>query len=205
MATSILTTIASWIIGLIATLKYGGVILLMFCQSMNIPFPSEVIMPFAGFLVASRVMNFWLTGLCGAIGCILGSSLSYWLGMIGGRPLIEKYGKYILISYHDLDLADRWFGRHGELTVFVGRLVPVISTFISFPAGIAKMNFRRFLLYSFLGSFFWCLILTFVGEKLGQNWSSLKTYFHSFDTAILVLIVLGVILYVWRHIKNLRK
>jgi membrane protein DedA with SNARE-associated domain len=205
MATSILITIASWIIGIITVLNYGGVALLMAIESMNIPLPSEVIMPFAGYLVARGEMNLWLVALAGAVGCVLGSALSYWIGAAGGRPLIEKYGKYILISHHDLDTADIWFQKYGEWAVLVGRLLPVVRTFISFPAGIAKMNFRRFILFSFIGSLPWCLFLAYIGEKLGQNWGSLKTYFHGFDTAILALIILGIVWYVWRHIKNLQK
>lgn len=204
MATSILSAIANWVIGVISALGYSGVALLMAIESANIPLPSEVIMPFSGFLVAQGQMNLWLAGLAGAIGCLLGSSLSYWIGSVGGRPLIEKYGKYILISHHDLDLADGWFKKYGEITVFVGRLLPVVRTFISFPAGISKMNFWRFSFYSFIGSLPWCILLAYIGEKMGENWDSLRKYFHSFDWAILSLIVLGIIWYVWRHIRNSR-
>lgn len=205
MSTTILSTIAAWIIGVISTLGYGGVILLMAVESMNIPLPSEVIMPFAGYLVYQGQLNLYLTALAGAVGCVLGSALSYWIGSKGGRPLIQKYGKYILISHHDLDLADHWFNKYGELTVFVGRLLPVVRTFISFPAGIAKMNFGKFMLYSFLGSLPFCLLLAYVGEKLGQNWESLRTYFHGLDGVILALIIIGIVLYIWRHIRNSRK
>src|SRR4030042_438655 len=169
MSSTILSAIATWIMSVISALGYGGVILLMAIESANIPLPSEIIMPFSGFLVAQGQFNLWLVGLAGAIGCVIGSILSYWLGMVGGRPLIEKYGKYILISHHDLDLADSWFQKRGELTVFIGRLLPVIRTFISFPAGIAKMHFWRFVIYSFLGSLPWCLALAYVGQKMGEN------------------------------------
>ncbi len=205
MATIILSAIANWIMSVITSLGYGGVVLLMAIESMNIPLPSEVIMPFAGFQAALGTMNIWWAGLAGAIGCVLGSSLSYWIGMIGGRPLIEKYGKYILISHHDLNLAEKWFAKHGEVTVLVGRLLPVIRTFISFPAGITKMNFQRFIIYSFIGSFPWCVALAYLGLKLGENWESLRTYFHGFDWAILALLILGIVWYIWRHIRNSRK
>lgn len=184
---------------------YGGVVLLMAIESANIPLPSEVIMPFAGFLVAKGELNLWLVGLAGAVGCVLGSIPSYYLGYFGGRPLIEKYGKYILISHHDLDMADKWFQKRGELTVFVGRLLPVIRTFISFPAGISRMHFGRFVIYSFIGSFPWTLLLAFIGQKMGENWESLRGYFHGADWVILGLIVLGIVWYVWRHVKNSRK
>lgn len=202
MASTILSTIANWIMGVISSLSYGGVIMLMAIESANIPIPSEVIMPFSGFLVAQGEMNLYLVGLAGAIGCVVGSIFSYWLGAWGGRPLIEKYGKYILISHHDLDLADKWFNRHGEITVFVGRLLPIIRTFISFPAGISRMNFWRFVTYSFLGSLPWCLFLAYIGQKMGENWEDIKKYTHGLDWVILVLIVVGIVWWITRHIKH---
>lgn len=205
MATTILSSISSWIIGVITTLHYGGVVLLMAIESANIPLPSEVIMPFAGFLVAQGALNLYLVALAGAIGCVIGSIFSYYLGAWGGRPLIEKYGKYILISRHDLDLAEHWFTKHGEIIVFFGRLLPVIRTFISFPAGIARMNFWRFVIYSFLGSLPWSLLLAFIGYKLGEHWENIRTYFHNFDGLILVLIVIAIIWWVWRHTKQNQK
>ena len=202
MANIILSTIATWITGVISTLGYGGVILLMAIESANIPLPSEIIMPFSGFLVAKGEFNLWLTGLTGAIGCVIGSIFSYYLGAWGGRPLVEKYGKYIFISHHDLDLADRWFRRYGEATVFFSRLLPIVRTFISFPAGIARMNFPRFLIYSFLGSLPWTLLLAFIGQKLGENWEGLRIYFRGFDWLILVLIIALIIWWIWRHLRH---
>ena len=204
MATIILGTISAWIMSVISSLGYGGVILLMAIESANIPLPSEVIMPFSGFLVAKGEMNLWLVGLAGGFGCVLGSIFSYYLGYFGGRPLIEKYGKYILISHHDLDLADKWFQKKGDATVFIGRLLPVVRTFISFPAGISRMNLWKFIIYSFLGSVPWCLFLAYVGQKMGENWDSLRKYFHGVDWVILGLIIIGLIWYVNRHIKNSR-
>lgn len=205
MASVILGAVSNWIIHVINLGGYWGVVLLMAIESANIPLPSEIIMPFAGFLVAEGQLNLWWVGTAGAFGCLVGSIFSYWLGAWGGRPLVEKYGKYILISHHDLNLADKWFQKHGEITVFVGRLLPVVRTFISFPAGIARMNFFRFSLYSFLGSWPWCVFLAWLGVKLGENWESLRKYFHGFDWAILALIVLGIIWYVRRHLKNINK
>lgn len=204
MATVILGTISVWIMSVISAMGYGGVVLLMGIESANIPLPSEVIMPFAGFLVSNGELNLWLVGLAGAVGCVWGSALSYWIGAVGGRPLIEKYGKYILISHHDLDLADNWFKKKGDMTVFVGRLLPVVRTFISFPAGISRMNFGKFILYSFLGSLPWCIFLAFVGQKLGENWENLRKYFHGLDWVILALIVIGIIWYVRRHLKRVK-
>lgn len=202
MASLILSTISNWVMGVISATGYGGIILLMAIESANIPLPSEVIMPFSGFLVASGQLNLWLVALAGAIGCVVGSVVSYWIGAWGGRPLIEKYGKYILFSHHDLDIADRWFKKHGETTVFVGRLLPVIRTFISFPAGISRMHFWRFIIYSFLGSFPWTLALAFLGQKLGENWENLRGYFHGLDWVILGLIVLGIVWWVRRHLRQ---
>lgn len=205
MVTNLLEIIGSWAINVISAMGYPGIVLLMAIESANIPLPSEIIMPFAGFLVTKGQFNLWWAAFWGAIGCLVGGGLSYWIGMIGGRPLIEKYGKYILISHHDLDQADGWFKKHGDITVLVGRMLPVIRTFISFPAGIARMNFSKFLIYSFIGSFPFCLLLAYVGQKLGNNWNTLRAYFHKFDLVIGIIIVAGIVWYVWRHIKNLKK
>lgn len=204
MASKILGSIGGLIITTISAFGYWGIILLMAIQSANIPIPSEVIMPFSGFLVAKGEMNLWLVTLAGAFGSVLGSILSYWLGMAGGRPLIEKYGKYILISHHDLDIADSWFQKRGEWAVFFGRILPVVRTFISFPAGIARMNFTKFIIYSFLGSIPWTLALTYIGLKMGENWENLKIYFQKFDYLILGLIIIGIIWWIIRHWRNVK-
>ena len=196
---------AGWIIYVISSLGYGGIVLLMAIESANIPLPSEIIMPFSGFLIAQGQFNLWWVGLAGAVGCLVGSVLSYFLGAWGGRPLIEKYGKYILISHHDLDLADRWFNKYGEITVFFARLLPVIRTFISFPAGISRMNFWKFSLYSFLGSLPWSLALAYIGQRMGENWETLRKYFHGADWIILGLIFIGIVWWVWRHLKQKSK
>ena len=198
----ILVVISGFIIGTISKLGYSGIIFLMALESANIPLPSEVIMPFSGYLVFLGRFNWWWTGFFGALGCLVGSVLSYGLGYYGGRPLIEKYGKYILISQSDLDLAEKWFKKHGESTVFFARLLPVIRTYISFPAGIAEMNFRKFSWYSFLGSLPWCLFLSYLGLKLGENWEILKRYFHGLDWVIGGLILAGILWWIWRHLKH---
>lgn len=162
-------------------------------------------MPFAGFLVADHVMNFWLVVTIGALGNLAGSLLAYWIGWRGGRPLIEKYGKYILISKHDLDGADTWFKKYGDITSFVGRVLPIVRTYISFPAGIAKMDLKKFSIYTFLGAFIWSAGLTYVGVKLGENWTLVREKLHKFDLAILILILILIALYVYRHLKNAKK
>lgn len=202
MIARILEALASFIIYVIGTMGLPGVVLLMAVESACIPLPSEVIMPFAGYLVFLGKHSLWSVGLAGAVGCVVGSVPAYYLGMYGGRPLIEKYGKYVLMSRHDLDLADRWFSRHGEATVFVARLLPVVRTFIAFPAGVARMEMKRFIAYTFAGSLPWCLGLAYVGMALGERWPVLKGYFHKFDLLIGAVIVAGLVWYVRRHLRN---
>lgn len=178
-----------------------GIVLLMAIESACIPLPSEVIMPFSGYLVFLGKHTLWAVSLAGAIGCVAGSVPAYYLGMYGGRPLIEKYGKYVLMSRRDLDMADRWFARHGEATVFFARLLPVIRTFIAFPAGVARMEMKRFIAYTFAGSLPWCLALAYLGMALGAKWPTIREYFHKFDVAIGIAIVAGVVWYVRRHLR----
>jgi len=205
MVEKIIALLAGFIIGTISRLGYGGIMLLMAIESACIPLPSEIIMPFSGYLVSAGQMNLWLVSLAGAVGCVLGSIVAYYAGAWGGRPFIEKYGKYILISHHDLDLADRWFKRHGDITIFLGRLLPVIRTFIAFPAGIARMDLWRFNLYTFVGSYIWSLALAWIGMKLGEHWNTLGVYFHRFDAVIGVVLAAGIVWYVWRHLRHMRR
>ncbi|MGZ8440268.1 MAG: DedA family protein [Candidatus Deferrimicrobiaceae bacterium] len=202
MVTRILEALASFIIFVISMMGLPGIVLLMAIESACIPLPSEVIMPFSGYLVFLGKYSLWSVGLAGAIGCVVGSVPAYYLGMYGGRPLIEKYGKYILMSRHDLDMADRWFQRHGEATVFFARLLPVIRTFIAFPAGVARMEMKRFLAYTFAGSFPWCLGLAYIGMVMGARWPVLREYFHKFDLLIGAAIVAGIVWYVRRHLRH---
>lgn len=204
MVGGILSAVSHFIVNVISSLGYGGVVLLMGIESANIPLPSEVIMPFSGYLVFTGRFNLFWVAIAGGLGCLWGSLLSYWIGAKGGRPLIEKYGKYVLISHHDLDRADRWFLKWGVATVFIGRLLPIIRTFISFPAGIARVNLWKFSVYTFVGSVIWSYFLAFVGMKLGENWDSIKVYFHDFDVVIGVLIVVGIGWWIYRHVKHAR-
>jgi len=198
----ILAPIAAWIIAVISTLGYGGIVLTMAIESACIPLPSEIIMPFSGYLVSAGRFNLWLVGIAGAIGCVVGSVAAYWVGIKGGRPFLEKYGKYVLISHHDLDNADRFFWKYGDWSIFISRLLPVIRTFISLPAGIAKMRFGRFVLLTFLGSLPWCLALAYMGKVMGENWEEIKIYFRKADIAIGILIVIAVVLFLYRHLKK---
>ncbi|MFA6215752.1 MAG: DedA family protein [Patescibacteria group bacterium] len=205
MITIIIDFLTNLVIQIIGIIGYAGIFLLMLAESGGVPMPSEVIMPFSGFLVEAGKMNFWTVVLIGTLGNLAGSLLAYWIGKAGGRPLIEKWGKYILISKHDLDLADHWFGRWGNLTVFFGRLLPVVRTYISFPAGIAKMDLKKFSFYTFIGALPWCILFTWLGVKMGANWDLVRQKLHNFDLAILVLVILIIALYVWRHLKNRNK
>jgi membrane protein DedA with SNARE-associated domain len=207
MVAKIISILSSFIVATISTLGYSGIVLLMAIESACIPLPSEIIMPFSGYLVSRGEMNLWGVGVAGAVGCVVGSLVAYWVGMYGGRPFIEKYGRYVLLSRHDLDIADRWFAKYGELIVFTSRLLPAIRTFIAFPAGVARMNLPRFVIYTFAGSLPWCLGLAYVGQKLGEQWDKddrLKTWFHRFDFVIGIVVVLLVAWWIWRHIKHSR-
>ena len=146
MVAKIIEILSSFIVATIAKLGYSGIVLLMAIESACIPLPSEIIMPFSGYLVSRGEMNLWMVGIAGAVGCVLGSLVAYWVGMYGGRPVIEKYGRYILLSRHDLDLADRWFSKYGDVIVFVSRLLPAVRTLIAFTAGVARMNLTRFVI-----------------------------------------------------------
>jgi membrane protein DedA with SNARE-associated domain len=204
MVTFVVDFLAHIVVGTIDLFGYFGIFFLMVLESCGIPMPSEVIMPFSGFLVVDGKMLLWVIVLAGTFGNLAGSWLAYWIGYKGGRPLIEKYGKYILISKHDLDLADRWFSKYGEWAVFFGRLLPVVRTYISFPAGIAKMNLKTFSIYTFMGALPWTALFAWLGVKMGANWELIREKLHNFDLTILILVILAVTLYVWRHVKHSR-
>jgi membrane protein DedA with SNARE-associated domain len=205
MLAKLIALLAGFIITVISSLGYGGIVLLMAVESACIPLPSEIIMPFAGYLVYRGELSLWLVAAAGALGCVLGSLLAYWVGARGGRPLAEKYGRYILVSPQDLRTADRWFQRRGDIIILVGRLLPLIRTFIAFPAGVARMPLFKFVAYTFLGSFMWCLALAWVGLRLGARWDTLGPWFHRSDTLISVLLLAALIWYVWRHVRHLRR
>ncbi len=202
MTEKILAVLFVFIKSLIAAMGYGGVALLMAIESACIPLPSELIMPFAGYLVHEGVFNLLWVATAGAVGCNLGSLVAYEIGFFGGRPLVEKYGRWILLSRHELDWADGFFARRGYLAVFIARLLPVVRTFIALPAGIARMPRLRFHVYTFLGSWPWCFGLAYVGMKLGENWRSLGQYFHKFDALIGVFLLAGGAWFVWSRLQN---
>ncbi|MEN9725413.1 MAG: hypothetical protein RLZZ98_922 [Pseudomonadota bacterium] len=202
MLEKIIAVLATWIMGVISSMGYSGIVLLMGIESACIPLPSEIIMPFAGFLVFKGEMTLWGVALAGALGCVFGSIPAYYLGMYGGRPLVEKYGKWVLISHKDLNWADKAFEKHGEIIIFIGRLLPAVRTFIAFPAGVARMNMTKFVVYTFVGSLIWCYLLALAGFKMGENWESLKVYFHEFHYVIAAAGAVFVVWYLRRHFKN---
>lgn len=189
--TGIIELVSNTAIYLIETLGYWGVFVGMTLESACIPLPSEIIMPFAGYVVYEGQMTLLGITLVGAFGNLVGSWIAYFAGWKGGRPLLEKYGKYILITHSKLQLAEEWFDRYGYEAVLISRVLPVIRTFISLPAGIAHMELKKFTLYTFLGSLPWCFVLGYLGVQLGPQWKTIKSWFHTLD----VVVVIGVIIF----------
>ena len=205
MIEKIIATLAGFVIAVISKTGYLGVMALMAIESACIPLPSEIIMPFAGYLVYSGQFKLLWAATAGAIGCNLGSVIAYEIGFYGGRPLVERYGSHLLLSRHDLELADRFFLRFGSAAVFIGRLLPVIRTFIALPAGVARMPRLRFHIYTFAGSWPWCFAPAWLGMKLGERWHTdprLSQWLHRLDAVIVLLLLLAVAWFVRSHWKN---
>jgi membrane protein DedA with SNARE-associated domain len=193
---------------LVAAISAGGyasVVLLMAIQSACIPIPSEVIMPLAGYALAHTQLNLILLATVASLASNLGSIPAYWVGARGGRPMVERYGSYLLLSRRDLDLVDRFFDRYGSITVLIGRMLPIVRTFIAFPAGVAKMNQLRFHIYTFIGSWPWCYALAYVGMKLGATWNTdprFKETFHRFHLGVEAVLIAAFLWFVVSHWKN---
>ena len=222
MVKAIFTVLGGFCVYIMGTLGYAGIALLMGLESACIPLPSELIMPYAGamsvpevnaelarqFHIELPVFNLFFAAVAGAIGCNLGSELAYWVGAKGGRRAIEKYGKKLLISKHEIELADKLFAKRGDVIILIARLLPVIRTFIAFPAGVARMNRTKFHIYTFVGSLPWCLSLGYVGKRLGLELlsedSPLKRFMHRFDAVIGAVIILVAAWFIWTRIKVFR-
>jgi len=191
---SIVETAASLITSFIAQTSYLGIILLMGLESANIPIPSEIVLPFSGFLVSRGTLDFWLVALAGAIGCTIGSIGSYFLGRWSNqtwiRGWISGWGQ-VLITPEELALGEKWLARHGTAIVFISRVVPVVRTFISFPAGMAKIELKKFVVYTFIGSLLWSILLTYIGLVMGENWGTIEPIFRQFDLAILAAVIIS--------------
>ncbi len=199
--TGIENALATFVINTLHSLGYLGIVLLMAIESACIPLPSEIIMPFSGYLVSQGVFTLWAAALAGAVGCTIGSTVAYVVGAVGGRRLALRYGKFVLLTAHDIDVADRWFARFGEVTVFFTRLMPLVRTFISLPAGIARMPFVRFIIYSFVGSLIWSAFLAYIGMQLGAHWDQLKPIFQKFDVLFALLVIALIAFYIYRHVR----
>ena len=204
MKSGLLTSVSTAITGFIFSGGYLGVGALMAVGTACVPIPSEIVMAFAGFLVSQGKFDFWITVLAGTLGCVAGSAAAYWFGRWGGRPLITRYRRYVLMSARELARADAWFGRYGDSAVFFSRFIPLARAFISLPAGITGMPFGRFCLYTFLGSLPWCWGLTYIGVRLGSRWEEITGYFKGFDILIAAAVVAVAAWWVWRHVKEER-
>jgi membrane protein DedA with SNARE-associated domain len=208
MIDQVISALASWIVEVISTAGYFGVVLMMAIESACVPLPSEVIMPFAGYLVSIGQFSLIGAATAGALGCNLGSTVAYYVAAVGGRPVLDRWGKYVLISAKELERTDRFFARYGAATVFFGRLLPVVRTFIAFPAGLARMPMLKFQVYTFLGSWPWCFVLAYIGYLLGARWDSDPTFrklFHEFDAVVVIAVVAGFAWLIWSRWREIRR
>jgi membrane protein DedA with SNARE-associated domain len=208
MLDQIISMLASFIVAVISGAGYVGVVILMAIESACIPLPSEIIMPFAGYLISVGQFSLIGAATAGAIGCNVGSTIAYLVAAKGGRPAFERWGSYVLVTHTELERAEHFFSRYGAITVFVGRLLPVIRTFISFPAGLARMPMMKFQVYSFIGSWPWCFALAYVGMVLGERWDSDPTFrklYHDFDAVIVAVVVVGFVWFVWARWREMRR
>ena len=208
MLEKIIATLATFTVAVISAGGYWGIALLMAIESACVPLPSEIIMPFAGYLVSTGELNLYLAATAGAIGCNLGSIVAYEVGRRGGRPMAERWGRYLLIGPGELDMAERFFDRWGAAAILVGRMLPIVRTFIAFPAGIARMKLVPFHLYTFLGSWPWCFLLAWLGMWLGERWNSdprVKAIYHQFEIVIAVAILAAGVFFVWHRVRDIRK
>lgn len=207
----LVAVLSHWITSIIDVGGVGGYIsiaALLTLNSSGIPIPSEIILPFSGYQVYLGHMNLWLVATAGMVGCNLGSAIAYWIGAKGGRPLVERYGRWVLMSGHDLDRMTGFFQRYGGITILVGRMLPVVQTFVAFPAGIAKMSRVRFHIYTSLGSWIWYFGLAWTGRKLGEAWHTdprVQQIFHRFHLVVELALLAGVAYFVWSHLIHARK
>ncbi len=202
---SIVEYVSNLIVSIISTFGYYGIFIAMALESACIPLPSEVTMPFSGFVVSEGTLTLWGITLAGALGNLFGSIIAYYVGLKGGRPFLESYGRYVLISKKELDTADKWFNKHGDRAVLIGRVLPGIRTYISLPAGIAMMDFKKFVFYTFAGSLPWCFVLGYSGVLLGPKWESLKGWFHIFDAIIVAGVILAVVYLLYKYRYKYRR
>lgn len=194
--------LSGWALEIIGKAGYAGIFLLSFLESAAIPIPSEVVIPFSGFLAVSGEFNIWGVVIVATIANLAGSLVLFLIGKSGGRRILEHYGKYVLIQKHDLEKGDKWFAEYGNKTIFWSRMLPIVRTFISLPAGVSEMNLSKFCLLTFLGSLPWNISLALAGYKAGENWNILHGYFRKADIFIVLFIITLIVWYIWRHIKK---
>jgi membrane protein DedA with SNARE-associated domain len=200
----VVAELTATVTGAVAATGYWGILVLMALESACIPIPSEIIMPFAGYLASRGELSLAGASVAGAAGCVVGSCAAYAVGARGGRPAIERWGRWVLIAPHELELADRWFARWGRAAVFGARLLPVVRTFIALPAGIARMEVWPFIWLTFLGSLPWCAALAYGGFVLAERWMTLRERLHGLDTAMVVVLGLGFLAFLWHRVRALR-
>ena len=201
----IVEKLVDFIVNGISTGGYSGVFILMALESMIAPVPSEVVMPFAGYLVLQNRFNFWIVLLASSLGSIFGSVLSYYIGFYGGRPLVLKFGRYLLLEEEHLEWTEKWFERQGDKTIFISRFVPVVRHLISIPAGIARMPMHKFIVYTFIGATIWNLVLLYAGIKLGSHWGVIHEYSRELDIVFVSAVILFLAYFIWKHHKKRRK
>jgi membrane protein DedA with SNARE-associated domain len=208
MIEKLIALLSEWIKNVISAGGYKGIFALLALNSSGIPIPSEVILPFSGYLVHQGRFNLILVAISGAIGCNIGSALAYWIGAKGGRPLVERYGKWVLMSNHDLDRMTGFFDRFGSITILIGRMLPIVQTYVAFPAGIARMPRLRFHIYTTIGSLIWYFCLAWAGMKLGAAWDTdprMHEWFHRFHLIVVAALAAGVVWFVWSHVIRARR
>jgi membrane protein DedA with SNARE-associated domain len=207
MISHLIDQLSGWIIWIISLTGYGGIVLLMTIESACVPLPSEIIMPFAGYLTTKGELSIWLVALAGAVGCNIGSTIAYLAGAWGGRRAVLRWGRYLLLTEDDIDRAEWFFRWFGVRAVFVARLLPLVRTFIALPAGFSRMPMVRFQVYTFLGSLIWCFALAQLGRILGAQWdhnASFQTAFHAADLVVAVGFLAGLAWFVWTRLRRQR-
>jgi membrane protein DedA with SNARE-associated domain len=202
MIEGVLGGLVSFVTDFISTTGYIGILVTMAADAFNIPLPSELVLGFTGYLVSTGRFNLWWAVLFASLGSTLGSIASYWLGRWGGRPFIERYGKFVLVTRRDLATADRLFKKYGDAIAFFSRVIPLLRTFISLPAGVARMDFKRFALFTFIGSVPWSLLVIYIGQLVGENYSVIQERFDGAEYVVLIGLVLAIIAWVARFIRE---
>jgi membrane protein DedA with SNARE-associated domain len=203
--TDLFAFIGSFALSTISQLGYAGIFFLMMLESMIVPVPSEFVMPFAGFLVSQGSFNGILVIFAATLGSIAGSLIFYYIGKTSGHTLVQKYGKYVLVDTEDIKKTEVWFNKRGDLTIFLARLIPVVRHLISLIAGIGKMNVKKFTIYTILGAALWNGILMYLGMFLGQHWNEVSQYLEGLDIIIVVLLIVGCLYFVYRHLGRKKK